>query len=279
VPTTDYELIQLPANGLLFEGRLYGPEDGRFVLLLHGFPQTARSFHEVAAGLAAHGRRCLAFNQRGYSVGARPSAAEAYRIEHLVADVVGVLDVTGHQEADVVGHDWGAVVAWHTAIRHPDRIRTLTVLSAPHPVAFAAALASDPDQRARSSYLRTLRGEAAAGLLLAEDGRELRALLAGAPPPVMAGLEEFQDPAMLTGALNWYRAMSRSDSDGLGRVRVPTTYVWGTEDVAFGRTAAESCAAYADAPYRFVELAGAGHWLPDERPDVLVQEILKRTAP
>ena len=118
---------------LTFEVLRAGPVDGPPVLLLHGWPQGARSFAEVLPLLAAEGLRCVAVEQRGYSPGARPVGTEHYRLDRLVADAAGVLDALGWSDAHVVGHDWGAAVGWALAARRPERVRTLTAVSIPHP--------------------------------------------------------------------------------------------------------------------------------------------------
>jgi pimeloyl-ACP methyl ester carboxylesterase len=114
-------------------------------------------------------------------------------------------------------------------------------------------------------------------LLLAEDARRLRVMLG--PVPADDFVRPLTEPGALTGPLNWYRAMSRRDLDGLGPVTVPTTYVWGTEDLAVGRAAAEDCAAHVTADYRFVELPGVSHWVPEQEPDTVARLALERIRP
>ncbi len=124
--TTELETVAIDANGLTFTARAAGPPDGRPVLLLHGFPQTSLCFaHEVAA-LGAAGYRAVAPDQRGYSAGARPAEVGAYTADHLVSDVASIADALGMGAFDLVGHDWGGMVAWLTAAAHPRRVRTLT---------------------------------------------------------------------------------------------------------------------------------------------------------
>jgi pimeloyl-ACP methyl ester carboxylesterase len=148
------EALSLAVGDLVFDAVATGPADGRLVLLLHGFPQTSHSWRRVWPGLGWAGYRVVAPDQRGYSPGARPDGVDAYRMPELVADVVGMLDALGADQADVVGHDWGAAVAWQLAGRHPERVRTLTTVSVPHPLAFVEALRTDDDQRRRSLYMR-----------------------------------------------------------------------------------------------------------------------------
>jgi pimeloyl-ACP methyl ester carboxylesterase len=223
------------------------------VLLLHGFPQTKRSWAAVMPELAAAGRRVVAPDLRGYSPGAR---AEPYDVRTLVGDVLGLADALGAERFDLAGHDWGAAIAWQLAMRHPARLRTLTAVSTPHPLAFTRALRADDDQRARSQYMRRY---AAGGALEhpQDDGHDL------APPEA------------LEAALGYYAAQSAADLDGAGAVTVPTLYVWSTEDEALGRAAAEWTAEHVSAPYRFVVLEGVSHWIPEDRPDELAGLILE----
>lgn len=272
--------ITVAANGWEFSGYTWGPETGRTVLLLHGFPQTARSWTSVAARLADAGLRAVALNQRGYSPGARPSDVSAYAMPHLVADVVGMIDALGGP-VDLVGHDWGGVVGWQVAARRPDRVRTWTAVSTPNQLAINEALASSAEERARFGYILAFREVGRAEeALLADDAAGLRFIYGGIVGPDRAAEDValFREPGVLTLALNWYRAMSRHDADGLPDVTVPTAYVWGSADVAFSRAAAERSGAFVDAPYTFTPLEKASHWLPDERPDVIAREVLRLTS-
>ncbi|MBC2638852.1 MULTISPECIES: alpha/beta fold hydrolase [unclassified Rhodococcus (in: high G+C Gram-positive bacteria)] len=265
---------------LTFDVTISGPADGAPVVLLHGFPESAASWLPVSALLNESGLRTYAPNQRGYSPGARPGGVDSYRIDHLVADVIGLLDTLDLDTAHLVGHDWGAAVAWVVAARHSDRIRTLTTVSVPHPAAFGWALREDADQKERSSYIRLLRMEGKAErVLLRDDAEALRAMFGDvvAPDLVDEHVAVLSEPGALTAALNWYRAMT-SDFAETPAVTVPTTYVWSTGDTALGRAGAQRCGEFVDAPYEFVVLDGATHWIPEQRPDALAEAILTRTG-
>ena len=273
--------MQITVGALTFDADTAGPADGPSVLLLHGFPDGARCWAPVTAVLAGAGLRCLAPNQRGYSPGARPDSVEEYRLELLVQDAVGMLDALGVRRTHLVGHDWGAVVAWVLAARHPHRVHSLTAVSVPHPAAFGAALHSDPDQQQRSEYLRLFREPSPRpeAVLLADGARRLRAMYSGstlAPDQVEALVEPLLAPGALTAALNWYRAMTADSYAQIPPVTVPTTYVWGGLDVAVGRRAATAAAEHVTSDYRFVELAQASHWIPEQLPDLLAALALER---
>lgn len=266
-------------NGLTFDVAEQGDPQGRALLLLHGFPQTHRCYDALASRLVPHGLRLLAPDQRGYSPGARPAEVAAHGIHEVAGDALRILDVYGLEQADVVGHDWGAVAAWALAATHPERVRTLTAVSVPHPKAMAAALAdASSGQRERSAYMLLFREPGKAEQVLLEDGAaRLRAVYQPLPPDAAEPhVRALSDPATLTGALNWYRAMRPEISAALPDVAVPTTYVWSTADIAIGRAAAEHCAAHVTGPYRFTELEGISHWIPDQAPDELAEAVLDR---
>lgn len=267
---------------LTFQVTVAGPADGETVLMLHGFPQTSRMWRAPMVTLAERGYRVVAPDQRGYSPGARPAAVDAYGMSHLTADAVGVLDALGVERAHVVGHDWGGVVAWNLGGRHADRLRTLTVVSTPHPIAFATAMRDEStDQAARSSYMFFFRRDSPEpeGRLLRDDSQALRDLMAGSGlPDCEFYVDVLRDPATLTAALNWYRASRTRDGEGLESVSVPTLYVWGTEDLALGRAAAERTGDYVSGPYRFEVLEGAGHWVAETHPEKLTGLLLEHLA-
>jgi pimeloyl-ACP methyl ester carboxylesterase len=279
---TDPTAVTVAANGWEFSGLQWGPADGRTVLLLHGFPQSATSWAGVATRLAEAGLRAVALDQRGYSPGARPADVDDYAMAHLTADAVAMIESLGGS-VDLVGHDWGGVVGWQVAARHPELVRTWTAVSTPYQLAINDVLAAQDDaaeeQRTRFGYMRAFRqpGRAEAALL-ADGAAAMRTMYGQAVTPerVDADVAFIAEPGVLTAALNWYRAMSVDDATGLGQVTVPTTYVWGSDDVAFGRAAAERSAGYVTGLYEFVVLDGASHWLPDEAADTLADHIARR---
>jgi pimeloyl-ACP methyl ester carboxylesterase len=263
---------------LTFDALAAGPVDGEPVLALHGFPQTARCWRHQLDALGAAGFRVVAPDQRGYSAGARPEPVEAYDTGELVSDVLALADALGWDRFHLVGHDWGAAVAWQVAGRHGDRLRTLTVVSVPHPRAFGAALRDpDADQGQRSGYIDLFRAEGSEELILADDAAGLRLIYAGSgmsDDEAAPYLEAFADVDRLRAALHWYRAASLTSVGGLGPITVPTLYVWSTDDPALGREAAEGTAACVDGPYRFEVLEGVSHWVPEQAPDRLSELLL-----
>jgi pimeloyl-ACP methyl ester carboxylesterase len=277
--------VHLATRGIELDVRVDGDPGGETVLLLHGFPQTAAAWDRVWPALAAAGFRVVRPEQRGYSPGARPPGRRDYRTAELVADAVALLDELGVDRAHVVGHDWGGAVAWALAGAHPDRLRSLAVVSTPHPRALAGALLTSP-QALRSWYVLAFQVPwLPERLLLAGDGRLLRQVLRGSglgPDPTEAYVAAMRRPGVLTGALQWYRAVPfGAGSLDPGPVRVPTLFVWGDSDVALGRAAAMRTADQVSAPYTFVEVPGGSHWIPEEHPGALLEPLLRhlRTPP
>ena len=167
--------MELAVGDLVFEARAEGPAEGELVLLLHGFPQTSLSWRNQLGALAAAGYQAVAPDQRGYSPGARPADVGEYRVERLVGDVLGFADELGVERFHLVGHDWGGAVAWQVAGRHPERLRTVTSVSTPHPGAFRRSI-QDGEQRDKSSYILFFRSPEAEPFFLDNDAAGLQAL-------------------------------------------------------------------------------------------------------
>lgn len=289
----------IAAGGRRFRASCSGPEDGELVLFLHGFPNSRYSWGEQLGAVGGAGYRGVAYDQRGYSPGARPDGVDAYRADLIAGDVIAMADALGARRFHLVGHDWGGQIAWLTAIAHPERVRSLTVLSRPHPAAFALAFRADPAQASRSRHHKAFQDPEMADRLLENGASALRNVLLyenasglfgaaeeGGPPPkqrmseatARAHLSVIGDRAALEAALNWYRAafaggstLAREDTP---KVRVPTLYLWGTEDMSVGRMAAEATADFIDAPFRFVSIHGAGHFLAEEAPEQVNAALL-----
>lgn len=264
-----------------YRARVAGPLTGELVIMLHGFPQTSFEWLHHIAVLANAGYRVVAPDQRGYSPGARPAGVEHYVLSELTADVLGFAAASGREQFHLVAHDWGAVVAWATAARHPERLLSLTAVSFAHPDAFARAL-NDPttDQAERSFYVSMLKEPGTGEAMLADaDGAGLRGGfehtgLVGAD--VSEYVETLLQPGALEATLNWYRANDFARS-GIGPIDVPTLYVWGKHDNAVGRESAEWTAQYVRGPYTFAAV-DTHHWLPEGAPSELSELLLNHLA-
>ncbi|MFC4000499.1 alpha/beta fold hydrolase [Prauserella oleivorans] len=268
------EHLSIPTPAGSFDAIAAGPEDGRPVLLLHGFPEAALEWEHQVARLGGEGYRAVAPDQRGYSPGVRPDDVSDYGMEHLVGDVMAMADALGWGRFDLVGHDWGGAVAWWAADRHPDRLRTVTSVSTPHPGALVHALRTDEDQAMRSQYMRDWRSSTTEKRMLADNADALRRMFEWKVPRsrVDEYLARLSEPGALTAALNWYRA--GRPSDPIGKVGVPALYVWSTEDVAFGSTAALATEQWVTGTYEFRMVEDVTHWVPEEVPELLTGLLL-----
>lgn len=276
------EAFHVPAAGLIFDGFRAlpaAPREGALpVLLVHGWPQFAACWESVAQRILHAGHPIAAYDQRGYSPSARPTEIESYGVDDLVQDLLQVAEALGWPRFHLVGHDWGGVVAWAFAAQHPERLASATVLSTSHPDALAQRLRDDPDQRERMTYQAKIRHNPsrARDTLVGDNGAGLRAVYGGAIP---ADVEEsyvrrFQEPGLMEAALKYYLQLGQGDAVRYHPIITPVLYVWGSADVAFSRGAAELTAGFVDGPYRFVELPGASHWLPEEEPNAVAQHAL-----
>jgi pimeloyl-ACP methyl ester carboxylesterase len=268
--------MEVKARGLIFDVYEGGPADGEPVLLLHGFPQDHREFDLVLPRLHEAGLRTYALDQRGYSPGARPAAVADYRLDEATADAVAVLDALGLRSAHVLGHDWGAHIGWMLAALHPERVRTLTAVSVPHPRALQLAMRVRPTQRARFAYFALFRSSVAERVLLGGGAAMLRGLLRPIGDRAALYVQAMREPGRLTGGLNWYRAYDPKDLASVGVITVPTTYVWSDRDGGVARTAALRTRDWVEADYQLVVFRGVSHWVPEQAPEALADAALGR---
>ena len=266
-------------SGLTFTADVAGPANGPLVLMLHGFPESRHSWRAALPALAAAGYRAVAPDQRGYSPGARPDPADLanYAFDKLIADAIEIAAAAGYEgkRFHLVGHDWGGQVSWGVASQHPKRLASLTILSRPHPTAFAEALAlPDGEQKRRSGHHTAFLDPGAGPRLLSNDCEWLRTRLGKSGVPadkIEAHLSVLGNPAAMEAALAWYRA--RGERQPIKPTEVPTLYLWGDADDTVGRAAAEGTGEFIAAPYRFEVLPGVGHYAADQVP-ARVNELL-----
>jgi pimeloyl-ACP methyl ester carboxylesterase len=253
--------------------------EGDVVILLHGFPQTRSSWHQVTPVLVEAGYRVLAPDQRGYSPAARPLRRRDYALDKLVGDVIALADTAKAERFHVVGHDWGGFVAWGLGALHPDRLASLTSLATPHARAMVGSFVSST-QLLRSWYMAAFQLPALPERAIAADGgKRVRAQL------VESGLPEVQadeSVELLTGggahtAINWYRAIPFMPPATAAKITVPTMYVYGDADVALGRKAADLTGRHVTGSYRYEVLEGVDHWIP-EHPELLNPLLLEHLA-
>jgi len=271
-------LLRIKTNNMELRARVAGlaNRDGEGVILLHGFPETSIMWEPLLEKLSKAGYRAIAYDQRGYSPGARPPAQNDYTKTKIATDVLAIADAAGFERFHVIGHDFGGAIAWTVADRFPERVLSLTSLSMPHPSALADALARPDSQLRLSSYILFYRLPVIPELMLGFNRAAFLDYLKWQDHPRVQ-VEEYRrvfgEPGALHAALNWYRAFEFRSLDPVGKVRPPTLLIWGREDAAFGRVAATETANHMDGAYR-LHTVGAGHNLTLETPDVLTEDVL-----
>ncbi|MCZ6618698.1 MAG: alpha/beta fold hydrolase [Gammaproteobacteria bacterium] len=274
-------LVLISTGKRIFRARVagFGGERGN-VILLHGFPETSAMWTPLIDAAADAGYRVVAFDQRGYSPGARPEETDAYAIEALAQDVLDVADVVGFDTFHLVGHDWGFGVGWNLVLTDAARLKTWTSLSIPHIASFGAAIAEDPDQQQRSSYMLLFRTPWLPEQLFAFNDFELMrsAIYAEhSETQVEEYISVFSEPGALTGALNWYRAAGFDAPGPDLNVKLPYLFIWGNRDPAVGRAAVDGQRQYLSEAFRELEL-DAGHWLMETHADLVVPAVLSHLA-
>jgi pimeloyl-ACP methyl ester carboxylesterase len=264
--------VNVEANGLRFHVAEQG--EGAPVLLLHGFPDTGEVWRLQLPALADAGLRAIAPDLRGRGRSERPDGVEAYALPELVADAAGLLDALGVERAHVVGHDWGAAVAWAIAALAPERVDRLVVMS----VGFPGAVRPDRQALEQAWYRLLFLFPEAEEVLRRDDWFLLRTLAEGAPD-LERYLAELADPGALTAGLNWYRAnlpvgaTPGVDTPSLPRVQASTLGLFGADDPYLTERAMLASAAYVAGTWRYERIDGAGHWLQLEQPE-RVNELL-----
>jgi pimeloyl-ACP methyl ester carboxylesterase len=271
----------------LGEVRLHYVEagDGPLVVLLHGFPDFWYSWRFQIPALVGAGFRVVAPDMRGYNLSSRPPGMRSYAPARLAADVRDLIAERGGSRALLAGHDWGAAVAWLTAIRHPQAVERLAILNVPHPRRMVSALRRPGRQLLRSWYIFFFQIPwLPERLLAAGDWRGLRQPFEDARPGAFtpADLERYKrawsEPGAATAMINYYRAALRWPPGGptgrsLPPVKAPTLIIWGERDRHLGSELAEPDPRDVPALERVVRLPSASHWVHHDEPD-RVSELL-----
>lgn len=268
----------IDTNGVRLHVETAGPEDGPLVLLLHGFPEQWAGWQAQIGPLARSRFLVAAPDLRGYNLSDRPTGVNAYTLEVLAGDILGIIEAFGRQKAIIAGHDWGGVLAWHLALHHPQHVERLIILNAPHPAAFLRALIRPTTgQIFRSGYIyffqipglpeRLLR--AGNCFLLKRMTRSLARPGSFNRVTIRRYVEGWRQPGALTAMLNWYRAAVRRSMrlgpggyrrDSEQRVRQPTLILWGERDPALVRQLAAWSMQWCDQG-RLVRFPEASHWV------------------
>ena len=258
-----------------------GPKDGPVVVLLHGFPEFWYGWHGQIEPLAAAGFRVIVPDQRGYNLSSKPAGVAAYSLTHLVSDVIAIADQFGQQKIFLAGHDWGAAVAWSTALFYPQRIAKLVIVNVPHPSVMRKFMSSRLRQFLRSWYIYFFQlPMLPESFFSAFDFRAgARSLVRSSRPGTFSedDLAQYRaawsQPGALTAMINWYRALFRHRIKFPDRtVHVPTRILWGERDAFLLAEMAQESLRYC-AKGELFTFAEATHWLLHEEP-TRVSEML-----
>jgi pimeloyl-ACP methyl ester carboxylesterase len=237
----NFEEEYLETNSIRLHTVLAGPKSGVPVILLHGFPENWRCWIHQIPALVDAGFRVIVPDQRGYNLSDKPKGIRNYRIDELVKDILGLIDSLEYQKVNLVGHDWGAVVAWTLAYQHPERLQRLGILNVPHPLVFRRFITRDFEQMRRSWYalffqlpwlpemamragdwrgaVRALRGSGKIHTFTDEEIEKYK--------------EAWSRPGAMTSMINWYRAVRyQMKLPQEMQIKVPTLMMWGVKDVA-----------------------------------------------
>lgn len=274
----------IKTNGLTLHVVQAGPADGPLVILLHGFPECWYGWKHQIEALAAAGYQVWVPDQRGYNLSDKPDGLAAYTIDTLAADVIGLIDAAGAQKAVVVGHDWGAAVAWWTAAVYPEHVERLVVLNVPHPVVMKRFVSRNVGQLLRSWYIGFFQlprlPEALARL--GNWAVMARTLGSSSRPGTFSEADIAQyktawsQPGAFRAMVNWYRAaLQRPPTRAVAiRITVPTLLIWGVRDRFLKRDMAQPSIDLCDNG-RLIFFENATHWVQHEEAE-RVTELIKK---
>ena len=273
------------STGITMNVALAGPADAPPVILLHGFPESHRTWRELVP-LLQDKLRLVMPDLRGFGATDKPQDVSAYATEILIADLFALADALGIDRFALVGHDWGGAIAWAAAIGSDPRIERLAIVNSPHPAIFQRALIDHSEQRAASQYMNAFRtstmeaGIARMGLDTFFDKSFAKHVdLASIPPDERHHyIDDWGRPGALTAMLNWYRA-SRivvpqpgeaaampGWVDHVAKIKVPVRVIWGLDDRALLPVLLENIGEVGDDVELF-PLPGVGHFAPWQAPD------------
>lgn len=289
---TDFDLhrIALP-TGVELDVAVAGHGGNPPVILLHGFPESHRTWRDVIPDLAKD-HFVLAPDQRGFARSSKPEGVENYTPDRIVADLLALADHFGIDRFTLVGHDWGGAIAWMAALQHPNRVARLVIVNAPHPFVFQKSLFDDAEQRASSQYITAFRNpgfeQFVSGIGIAgfyDKSFAPHVDTSKVPPDERATyIDQWSQPGALTAMLNWYRASSVI-VPGIGEtperpafldgpfppVTQPTLVIWGLNDTALRPVQLEGLAALV--PDLTVARVDAGHFVPWENAPAVVSAM------
>lgn len=261
---------RLNVNGLTFN--VLDEGEGEPVLLIHGFPDDHTVWRKQVPALVAAGYRVIAPDTRGCGESGMAASQRDYAMPLLIADLIGILDALGVARVRLAGHDWGAVIGWAFAARHPERVSRYAALSVGH----AAAYAAGPlEQKLKGWYVLMFQLRGLPEWVARAGNWWFLRRFAAQDEEIAHWIANHSRPGRLTAAINYYRAnfslLLRPDRTP---VRVPVMGIYSTGDRFLAEAQLRDSAAFVDAPFRFERIAGAGHWLQIEAPDEVNRLLL-----
>jgi len=272
----DLEHSYIETNGIRLHVVQAGPQSGTPVVLLHGFPEFWYGWRLQIPALVEAGCRVIIPDQRGYNLSDKPEGVKTFSMDELVKDVIGLIDALGYEKVNLVGHDWGAAVAWVVANQHPERLHRMGILNVPHPEVMKRFLKRDLEQLRRSWYILFFQlpwlPEA---LMRAQDwSAMIRALRDSGKTHTFTDedidkyKEAWSQPGALTAMLNWYRAAARYQMPDMkdALIRVPTLMMWGMKDVALSHRLARPSMDYCEEG-NLILFPEATHWVQLDEAD------------
>jgi len=287
----EFEHSYIETNGIRLHVVQAGPKSGIPIILLHGFPEFYYGWRKQIPALVEAGCRVIIPDQRGYNLSDKPKGVRAYGVYTLVEDILGLINALEYEKVNLVGHDWGAVVAWVLANKYPERLHKLGIMNVPHPAVMRRFLLRDFEQMRRSLYVyffqlpwlpeagframdwrgaeRALRNTSKPGSFTEEDIKKYK--------------EAWSQPGAMTAMLNWYRAVIRYmpvlPEDP--RIKVPTLMMWGLQDFALSHRMARPSMDYVDEG-NLILFPEATHWVhldaADEVNHYLVDFVLDKAS-
>jgi pimeloyl-ACP methyl ester carboxylesterase len=271
-----------------------GPEDGEPVLLLHGFPQYSYMWRNQLEALAKAGYRAIAADLRGYNLSDRPEGVENYHMRELLGDVKAFYSAFGWSKANLLVHDWGAIIGWTFAGYYPDLVKKLAVIDCPHPSAFSDVMLEGVEQMFKSWYIwffqtpdipeQYFGGANIERMIMWCFLSTPRARESFKPEDIQKYREMLLQPGQLTACFNYYRAnltpqnMLTDARKDPPKVQAPTLQIYGTDDLALASRAWKKSAKYCSGPFKSVTLEGVGHWAAEESPDEINRLVLEHFA-
>jgi len=266
----ELEYNHIETNGINLHVVQAGPQSGVPVILLHGFPEFWYGWRKQIPALVEEGCRVIVPDQRGYNLSDKPKGVKNYHMPILVEDIIGLIEALGYEKVNLVGHDWGGIVAWTLANKYPERLHKLSILNAAHPAVMRKTLLRSLDQFRRSWYVMVFQLPWLPEAGMSRDnwrGAELALRGSGkihtfTNEDICKYKEAWSQPGAMTSMINWYRASVRNPGwiPREMRIKVPTLMMWGMKDFAQSHRMARPSMDYVDEG-NLILFPEATHWV------------------